>query len=492
MRFPPGANWAAALVVGLVVVGGAAVSVVPTFKTQIIGSNGGVTNPGVLSTVAPSGLLATINPLTQGGTPQPGATAAGGLTSNKLAAPPGLECAPGKNGGATDVGVSATNIQLATTLAESGNASSFLGDARYGMLAVLSQVNRSGGICGRQLSLQPVDDGFQAQDGETDIRNFINSGYFALAVVPSSEGLNAASTAGDIDRAGIPVVGTDGMLYSQYKDPWIWPVSTSTISTAHIAAIQAYKAGARTFGIVYDKHYHFGLEGEAAFKAAISRQPGAKLNADIGIDPGQQDYSSDVGNFISGTASQPGCAPCDFTFMLLEPNTAISWIKSDNSKNGYVFGSKETSGPQPLFVSSFGQACGARCNNMWVWTGFNADYPPFDSQQAVGDYVNAIKSVSGSADTANQFLEGSYVGMELLVKALRDVGPYVTRARLKQVLDGTTWDSHLADPLHWQAGNHFANTSMLGFTIQYSQGFNGFQFQTGPLKDPWPNLDHPN
>src|SRR5207245_1659253 len=133
-------------------------------------------------------------------------------------------------------------------------------------------------------------------------------------------------------------------------------------------------AGSRKVGIVWDKHYHFGQEGEAAFRAAVSRLSGAQVYADIGIEPGQQDYSTDVSNFINGSASQKGCNPCDFTFMLLEPNTAIAWIKSDNSKNHEIFGTKETSGPQPLFVSSFGQACGALCNNMWVWTGFEANY----------------------------------------------------------------------------------------------------------------------
>jgi ABC-type branched-subunit amino acid transport system substrate-binding protein len=129
---------------------------------------------------------------------------------------------------------------------------------------------------------------------------------------------------------------------------------------------------------------------------------------------------------------------------------------------------------------------------MWLWTGFTAPYPPFASQRAVSDYVAAIRSVSGSADTANQFMQGAYVGMEVLVEALRKVGPQLTRAKLKQAMDSMRFDNGLTKTLSWRAGGHFANTAMQGFTIQYSQGFNGFRYeQTGWVEDPWWNKDHP-
>ncbi|MHB8508542.1 MAG: ABC transporter substrate-binding protein [Candidatus Dormibacteria bacterium] len=495
MRFPPGANHLAVAAVVAVVILGAALSAMPSFKTQLVGGGGGA---GGTSVSGPGGLLPSIGPDISPlpgqviGSPQPGSSAAavGGLQ----APPPGVACAPGRNGGATDKGVTANQINLASTLAESGEGASFLGDARFGILAVASAVNRAGGICGRRLNLNLVDDSWNPQTGQSDIRNFINESVFALAVVPSSEGLNAASRAGDIDAAGIPVVGTDGMLYSQYKDPWIWPVATSTISTAHIAALSASKAGSHTFGIIWDNKYKFGQEGHAAFVGAVARL-GGTLNADVSVPPGQQDYGTQVSEFENQSGSHKGCAPCDFTFMLLQPDTAVAVIRSDASQGHYVFGSNPkmgTAGPQPLFVSSFGQGCGALCNNMWVWTGYKAAYPPFDGEAPVAAYSEAIKSVSGSADTANQFLEGSYVGMGMLVNALQAVGPYLTRARLKQQLDSMRYDSGLSKPLAWTSGNHFANTSMLGFTIQYSQGFNGFQYQqTDWVQDPWPNLDHP-
>jgi len=481
-RFPPSASGLGAAAVGAVLVLASAIGVAPQFRSHDVSETSAGPATGVGQPVgnapgnapgAKPGQRGTVN-----GTQQQ-VTGQGPLTN-----PGGYACAPGKNGGNTDTGVSGNEIKLASTVAESGIGQSFLGDDRYGMLAVARQVNAAGGICGRRLTLNLVDDAWSSSTGQTDIRNFIHEGYFALAVVPSSQGLDAASGSGDIDHAGIPVVGSDGMLKSQYADPWIWPVATSTISTVHVAVREMYAAGVRTFGLVYDKDYKFGTEGAAAFKAAVSRLSGAKLKADVGIPAGQQDYSGAVNTFNGD------CNPCDGTFMLLEPDTAISWIQSDYSSGHHVFGSKQTDGPQPLFTSSFARGCGSLCNNMWVWTGYQAPYPPFASQPADAAYVNAIRSVSGAADTSNQFLEGSYIGMNLLVEALRKVGPDLTRARLKQALDSMTFDSGLTQTETWHPGDHFANTSMLGFTIQFSGGFNGFQYKnTGWVTDPWAKLD---
>jgi ABC-type branched-subunit amino acid transport system substrate-binding protein len=490
--FPPGASWLGVALIVAAILLASGLAVLPSFKTQTVVGNPQAAGGGGPQVAASGG--ADVTTQTGGGSTTPGSggggnpqTGGGGAVVN----PAGLSCAAGKNGGGTDTGVSGSSIKLASTVVESGIGESFLGDVRFGMIAVANQVNRAGGVCGRKLDLQNglVDDGWDPTKGQQDIRNFIAQGVFAMPVVPSSEGLNSASRAGFIDSAGIPVVGTDGMLYSQYSDPLIWPVSASTISTAHIAVKSAYDAGARSFGIVWDKSYKFGAEGESAFKGAISRLSGASAKADVGITAGQQDYSSDGGTFNGQCGSTNNNPGCDMVFILLEPSTAETWF----STSGMVLGKKFTEGPQPLFVSTFGQNCGAACNNMVVWTSYFPPRAPFNNQAAVSNYVNAVRSVSASADTDNQFLEGGYDGMLLFVEALKKTGPNLTRANLKSALDSMSFDSGLSKPLSWKPGNHYANTAMLAFTIQYSQGFNGFQYQQSDwVQDPWPAMDHPN
>jgi ABC-type branched-subunit amino acid transport system substrate-binding protein len=400
-----------------------------------------------------------------------------------------LECRAGANGGATDKGVSGNRIKLAATNVRSGTGSSFLGTSYVGMQAVVNRINSAGGVCGRLLELRIVDDGWDAARGATFLQNFANEDYFALPVVPSSEGLTTAIKNGTIDKAGIPVVGTDGMLKEQYTNPWVWPVATSTVSTMRIMAKHAFDKGARTFGIVYDEKYKFGIEGANAFADYVKRLPGASLKANVGITPGKASYSSDANKFNQDC----GAEGCQFVAMLLTPETANQYISSQPDAGGdrkKGFGTMLTGGAQPLFNARFGRDCGKYCEGMLVWTGYNPAIGGLSSLKDVAQYVNDVKSVDPGVDTNNQFLEGAYLGMRLFVHALEQAGPNLTRARLRQVLDATTYKTDLSSPLAWISGQHFANQTAQAFRIATASGsFADFaDAETGFIRDPMPGV----
>lgn len=420
---------------------------------------------------------------TQSGSAAQSARGAGGAAGALPGGDAGAKCARGQNGGKTDTGVSGTEIKLGATVVKSGGGASFLKEVPIALQAVVNKVNREGGVCGRLLNLKMVDDGWNAALGAQYIGNFIAQGVFALAVSPSSEGLDAAIRNGDISRAGIPVVGADGMLISQYTEPWVWPVAASTITTMHVMAKNAADRGAKTFGIVYDKSYHFGVEGAAAFKGALGRLgPKVKLVVSKGIEAGQT-YNNDVDDFNSA------CHPCDFVAMLLEPPTALQWIRDGGSFGSLSPGG--TGGPQPLFVDSFARACGTPCNGLWVWTGYTPPIPPYDDLPSVAQYVNDVRAERATTDVNNPFVEGGYLGMQLLVKALRAVGPTLTRARLRAALDSSFLNDGLTQPLSWRPGNHFANSSVHAFSVVVNAGsFSSWRDeQTGWVTDPWVGKD---
>lgn len=412
---------------------------------------------------------------------------------------PGLACAPRRNGGATDVGVTATSIKLGATVVDSGIGASFLRDARFGMNAVKNAINRRGGICGRKLNLVLIDDGWSFVQGGDFIRNLVEQEkVFALAVVPSSEGLKNVSDAGYLRRKRVPVVGTDGMLIHQYTDPWIWPVAASTISTMHVMVKQAYDAGARRFGIVYEHTYHFGLEGAYAFNEAVKRVTGAGVEGYsnplsspkcrgrfCGIAAGQASYGSEIQSFNNSCFAEPRC---DFVALLLEPATALTWMTGGaiTPADGFKMG-----GPQPLFSRSFAEECGTRCNNLRLWTGYEPPIGGNLGRPAIAEYVNLVRGVSSSADVNSTFVEGAYIGMRLLVQALERVGPDLTRKRLAQVLDSFGLDLGLSAPLTWRAGDHFANTRMQAWSIQYKDRFSGWRDDRISVEDPWVGMDIP-
>jgi ABC-type branched-subunit amino acid transport system substrate-binding protein len=424
----------------------------------------------------------------------------GGGTVN----PAGLSCS-GNNGGKTDVGIDARDIYLAATEVESGIGQSFLGPVRYGMLAVLQKVNRQGGVCQRQLHLTLKDDGWRPDVGKQYLDNFIDSNqYFALTVVPSSEGLNAASTGGDIDNVedpltggrGIPVVGTDGMLNSQYSDPLIWPVAASTATSmrimAHDAAMRGRSLGHPVhMGIVYDVNYRFGPEGAGAFVAQAGRD-GAKVvqRCEVPLTAGESGYGTQIKQF-NDDCGEGGPDQVDFVALLMEPQTAETWLSggpylgSTSTGQGLGFG-----GPQPLFDKNFGDTCGQICQNMEVWTSFYPPIYPFDQRSEVQIFKQDLCAVDNqcAVDALSAFTEGGYVGVELLVDALRATSPDLTRARLQAKLDTMRLNAGLSGPLAWKPGFHYANETMVAFKDAYSGGSSSFQPINGgsPESDPCP------
>lgn len=438
---------------------------------------------------------------TGGGDGAPGGGGGSG-PAPKLPDGSNVACAPGRNGGATDQGVTATSINMATTTVDSGAGASFLRDVRYGMEAMRNQINRAGGVCGRQLQIRYVDDGWDAQRGAQFLRTFINQPdpaqkIFAIPVGPSSEGLGVVIETGDIDKAQVPVVGTNGLSVSQYQradgsaQPWVWPVAAATVSSARIMVKHAYSRGARNFSIVYDRDYRFGKEAAIAFNAEVKRLtgknvPGFNTSGSCeprfcGIESGQQSYSSQVTTFNRDKG--------DFVALFLEPTTAQSWMGDANTPPASGQGAPKFGygAAQPLFTRSFAQNCKSKCHSMLVWTGFKPNIEGYRGDGAVQRYVAALKQTNPQADEFNQFAQGGYVGMQLLVEGLKKAGPGLTRQGLKAALDSTDLKSGLTmdSVLRFRPKNRFTATTMQSFAIQYQGTFSGWR--TGSkVSDPRP------
>jgi ABC-type branched-subunit amino acid transport system substrate-binding protein len=417
----------------------------------------------------------------------------GGRTTSAV----GLTCAPGKkadgtykNGDVTDVGVSATKIRLATTAVLDGPAASLLRFSPTGMKAVIAKVNAAGGICGRRLDLpkeRVVNDGFRADLGHDYLKNFLHpdANIFALPVVPSAEGLASAIKAKDISRAGMPVVGSDGMRIDQYQDPWVWPVAAATVSTMRIIADYAYKVkGATSFAIVWDNKYKFGVEGRDAFVDQVKSLAGESVHlVDVPLDPDQSSYASQIADF-NGTA-KCGNQGCAAVVMLLLPDTAKLWL-SGIPEMGRLY----SAGAQTLFTEKFAQDCvnaiGAKCNHFAIWTGYNPPIGSYASLPGVADYVRDVNKLSPGIDVKNQFLQGSYFGMGLFVEALKKVGPFLTRDGLKGALDSMDYKTDMASDLSWKPSKHHANVRARSFSVVVGEGaFNGWADEgTGWRLDP--------
>ncbi len=439
----------------------------------------------------PGETASTEGPLAPGATVGPGQRSGSSSGSSSTTGASGIACARGRNGGATDTGVTGTEIKMATTVVRSGIGAAFLGDVQFAMEAIRNKINRAGGICGRILNIRYVDDGWNANAGAQYLRNFIQEGVFAIPVGPSSEGLRVVIDSGDIKKAGIPVVGTDGMIINQYTDPWVWPVAVATASSARIMARNAYERGARRPAIVFDNNYKFGVEAAEAFNNEVRRLTGKIVDGYnpqnncvkkfCGIIAGRPGY----GNEVNEVASQD----FDFLAMFLEPQTALTWMATPGAPT--ISGRGLKAGmiglAQPLFTRDLAVNCQSACDQMWVWTGYKPPIEDYKKDPVVETFVSDLKKTKPDADEFNAFAEGGYVGMTLLVEALQKVGPQLTRARLKTVLDSMDFTSGLTlqKTISWRPGDHFAAASMQAFEILYKGTFGGWRAQV-IVTDPTP------
>lgn len=412
-----------------------------------------------------------------------GATGSGAGTGTDGAGGP-IECKAGRNGGATDTGVTATQIKIAATVVKDGPGKSLLESSETGMRAVLNKVNAAGGICGRRLALTTVNDGWDPERGRDFIKRFIDDGMFALPVVPSSEGLSAAISSGIIEESGIPVVGTNGLRIDQYQDPTVFPVGSATVSILRAMAKYAYDKGERSFGIVWDSKYKFGKEGADAFKAYVNSLPGATVKADQPLDPLASGFGNEAQSFNAACGNSGSTSGCDVVVLLLVPDTAGKW-KAANPGTTAGRG-KTTYGAQTLFTEDFGRTCAGWCAGLVVWTGYNPPIPPLDSSPGVGTFKNDVLAISPSVDYRNQFLQGAYLGMQVFVDAVTACSPNLTRACVRERLESTDFPTDLATTLSWRPGKHHANKAAQAFAIEATSGsYNGFRYlNTGFIQDP--------
>ena len=498
-RFPPPVGWIPFTIGLIAVVLLSIFAVAPQFQNKVVGTTA-VAGPGG------TGLGAATGPSAAAAQGAPGGTTAGSGTTVAAGAgtAAGAKCAPGQNGGATAPGVTATQINVASTIVKTGVGSGFLGEAVYGIQAA---INQFGSICGRAVHLQALNDGWDRSSGAADIQNWISSGsVFALVGEPDSEGLDGVSNGsggnGALDAAGMPAIGTDGMLTSQYHDPMIFPVAASTVSNMHIIADYAWAHGARTFGIVFDTSYKFGKEGASAFDAEVKRLSGQDIpgyNSSLsqctqqfcGVpssteNGGSSGYGSYQQQFNPACQSANGGGkPCDAVVLLLEPGPAETWMK-DEANSGQWY--KTLYGGEPLFDDNFAGTCqseGANCGGMITWTGYHPAIAPFSGEPAVNAYSQALKAACPSCDPHNEFTEGAYLGTMLFLKACQQVGPDLTRAALISALNSGTFNLGLSSPLSYSSG-HIANGSMAGFGVNAPQNgsFNGWNYlETGFVGD---------
>jgi ABC-type branched-subunit amino acid transport system substrate-binding protein len=138
-----------------------------------------------------------------GGSPGGGGTSA--ASSSAPCGPNGNETPAGGNGGATATGVTATTIDVGNIASISGVAPGLTQSAQQATQAWAAYVNSQGGICGRQISVQPFDDGNDSGTNFADAQQACSSDF---AMVGNASGFDDGS-AQAVNSCGIPTMAAE-------------------------------------------------------------------------------------------------------------------------------------------------------------------------------------------------------------------------------------------------------------------------------------------
>lgn len=377
------------------------------------------------------------------------------------------------------MGITGRSITLGAVTVDGGIATDFLGDATTALQAVVARVNDSGGVCGKRIELELRDSGWDPVAGYQHIQD-LSTQVFALVANPDSRGLQAASKAGFLEDAQLPVIGTDGLFANQFSDPYIWPVGPATATVARVVAAAQHESGLRHPAVVFENGFGFGREAADAYNDEWFRRIGSDIpgysasdgciERFCGLSPGWSG-GGEPSKLKDACEDEPAC---DAGMVALLPGTTLNWFQWAGGFGGVSDPSGgAVAGPPLLFTGEFPQHCGEYCDDLRLWTAFRPPLPPFDTEPAVARYVDDMRSVDSDADVVNQYAESAYVGAELAVHALQrasDMPGGLTRENIVDALDATSdWDSGLTvAPLSWSAGDHHAATTLHAFDIVFN------------------------
>ncbi len=342
-------------------------------------------------------------------------------------------------GKSTDVGITGSTIKLGTTFAISGPVSNISGPIKKGVEAYFNEVNARGGVNGRRIQLKYYDDGWDAQKGKGAIKNLVERDkVFVLTTVPSSNGLDAAKTY--LETKQIPVLGTSGLIETQFRSPMQWPIGTSTRSAARIALQDLTKRiGAKNIALVW-LDLLAGAEARDAFKKE-AKKLGVKVVADRRVGISEPDYGqvwADVKNQTRNADGGSADGIPDFIGLLIDPSSALKALRA--AQNLGFKPKKGWGGGAPLFLqlvldNSSGYAAET---GLYAGTSYIPPLAEFSANPAVAEYKKTVLKYFSSVDLLNPYLEGGYAGAALTVEILRRAGTCLTRKKVIAIANSLT------------------------------------------------------
>lgn len=320
---------------------------------------------------------------------------------------------------AAESAISAKHITIGSSMPTTGPLAGAGVDHTASILAAFAEINRAGGVHGRDLRFVTRDDGYSAPRTVSNIKDMIeqDSAYAFMSIIGTP---NNAGVLPLTEKAGIPVLGpiTGASSLRQTGYRHTFHIRPSYTTEVQRMVLQLAQAGISAFAIVYLDN-PFGKEvladaqaalAQAQFGAAVKSFPLA-VDGKNAAETAQKVRDSNVGAVLLGAT---GTGTTDFVLALRKmgiglPVVGLSVTFTDINRLGsHVAG---------LAAASF--------------------LPSAKSKKyaAVRRYLAAMDA-AGLSTAMGLGLE-SYVNAHLMAEAIRRAGRDITRDKLRNALAAT-------------------------------------------------------
>jgi ABC-type branched-subunit amino acid transport system substrate-binding protein len=322
-------------------------------------------------------------------------------------------------GGATaQVGVTADKIIIGQSAGFTGSVAGTVKELTAGAKAYLDAVNAKGGVHGRKIVLESMDDGFDPKRTPEVMQKLIEEKkVFALFLSRGTPTNEAAFPV--LDKYKVPLIGPSTGAMSMYDPPrkYLFPVRASYRSETFKIVDQLVNMGIGKIAVVYTDD-SFGKDCLVGVQQAMK----GKNIAPVAVASHQRG-STKVEEAVAIIAKT-------------QPQAVIMTVLADAGV-AFVKQMKKT-GQTPLFLTLSNNSSNAFIKNLGedgpgVAVSQVSPYPFSATVPVVKEFQDSIK---GKQDVAPSYasIEG-FIAAKVLVEGLKRAGPKPTREKLVAALE---------------------------------------------------------
>lgn len=323
---------------------------------------------------------------------------------------------------AAEPGVTDSSITLGMSAPLSGPNGAYGVEMREVINAYFAQVNKNGGVNGRKLVLEALDDGYETDRTVANTRTLINDkqafallGYYGSS--PTTQAMNDV-----FGPAKVPLVGTISGADSLRRPPGANPnnrhmfnVRASYANETDVIVSQLVSLGLKNIAVFYqnDGYGRSGLDGVTAALKKFDLAPSA-----VGtVERNSLDVDLAVQNISKVTPQAV------VMITLYKPTAAFVRHMKKNGQNP-MFMTVSPVGAEQLVAELGDEARGIGISQVMP-------YPWNDTTPAVRDYQRLL----GRNGKYSYYGVEGYITAKLMVEALRRAGRDLTREKLVTALE---------------------------------------------------------